>query len=312
MALIVKRIHGKPYYYSFISYRLLDGPRSFSRYIGRKRPGTAQLTRIENSFKDSVVERLAGRRYTEETLDKDDVIRSLLFRDLFNKRYGKLTLSGRRKYDIDSTVLFTLTTLTTEDVDVDARDVRNAIKRTANPTQREQISRSMLNAVESIRQPHTFDKEYIMELHRIAMASFLPKSPGRLRERQVYLQRATPDNPLGREIRYRPPHHAQISRLLDEFVEWYNSSKLNPIEKAAVAHYRLYRIHPFLDGNKRVCRLIFNKTLLDAGFPLLNVSVQKERYFDALVDSVENDKADALTRFALKQFFRQVREFLKG
>lgn len=41
-----------------------------------------------------------------------------------------------------------------------------------------------------------------------------------------------------------------LNKLIDEFTEWYKSTSLNPIEKAALAHYNLYRIHPFLDGNK--------------------------------------------------------------
>ena len=98
--------------------------------------------------------------------------------------------------------------------------------------------------------------------------------------------------------------------MIDEFVKWYNSTKLNPVEKAALAHYNLYRIHPFLDGNKRICRLISKKTLLDEGFPLLNISVKKEHYFQSLIDSVKKDTPKKLAEFTLKEFFRQTKEFL--
>jgi len=84
----------------------------------------------------------------------------------------------------------------------------------------------------------------------------------------------------------------------------------HPIEKATIAHYKFYRIHPFLDGNKRVCRLIFNKTLFDDGFPLLNVSLEKEQYSEALIEAVEKDQAKKLTEFVLKQYYAQVKEFL--
>jgi Fic/DOC family. len=56
-----------------------------------------------------------------------------------------------------------------------------------------------------------------------------------------------------------------------------------------MAHYKLYKIHLFLDGNKRICRLIFNKMLIDDHFPLINISVNKEAYFDSLILSVETN-----------------------
>ncbi len=310
MALVIKKIKGNDYYYSFLSYFLIDKPKSFSKYIGVKKPTADGLREIEAHFEDEIIGRLSGKRYTAESIDKGDVIKSLLLRDLFNKKYEKLTELMRRKYDVDSTVRFTLTTLTTEEVDVGLADVRGALEKSLPSTQKEQISRNMLNAVESIRQPHVLDRKYLLELHRMAMASFETKTPGQIRNRQVYLRRTDGDGARGVELGYRPPGHGKVSGLIDGFVDWYGKSRLNPIEKATMAHYKLYRIHPFLDGNKRICRLIFNKTLLDEGFPLLNVSAEKEEYFEALIASVEKNDVKILVEFVLKQYYNQVKEFL--
>lgn len=312
MALVIKRIKGNNYYYSFLSYFLIDRSRSFSKYIGVRKPDGKSLNEIESRFEEEVIERLSGKSYTAESIGKGEVIKSLLFRDLFNKRYEKLTELKKRKYDIDSTVLFTLTTLTTEEVDVSLVDVKNALKKGVPFTQKERISRNMLNAVESIRQPHELDRKYLLGLHRTIMASFETKNPGRIRDRQVYLYKTAGNIPVDVELSYRPPSPDKVSELLDGFIDWYGRSRLNPIEKATMAHYRLYRIHPFLDGNKRICRLVFNKTLLDEGFPLLNISMEKEKYFEALIYSVEKDRFRVLAEFVLKQYYKQVREFLAG
>lgn len=312
MALVIKRIKGNNYYYSFLSYFLIDKSRSFSKYIGVRKPDGKSLNEIESRFEEEVIERLSGKSYNAESIGKGEVIKSLLFRDLFNKKYEKLTELKKRKYDIDSTVLFTLTTLTTEEVDVSLVDVKNALKKGVPFTQKERISRNMLNAVESIRQPHELDRKYLLGLHRTIMASFETKNPGRIRDRQVYLYKTAGNIPVDVELSYRPPSPDKVSELLDGFIDWYGRSRLNPIEKATMAHYRLYRIHPFLDGNKRICRLVFNKTLLDEGFPLLNISMEKEKYFEALIYSVEKDRFRVLAEFVLKQYYKQVKEFLAG
>lgn len=217
----------------------------------------------------------------------------------------------KKKYEIDSTIRFTLTTLITEDVDVSLNDVVNAFDKDKQLSMREQISKNMLKAVESIKEKHKLDKKYLLELHKTIMASFEGKAPGKIRNRQVYLHKQNPKTPFGLEIGYRPPQYSKVGKLLGEFVKWYNSTKLNPIEKAAIAHYKLYKIHPFLDGNKRMSRLIFNKTLLDEGFPLLNISLKKEQYFQTLITSVEKNQPKKIAEFTLKEFLRQTKEFLK-
>jgi len=312
MALRTKNVKGRKYYYLDLSYFVSNKAKTFSKYFGSKKPSKIELSKIEQSFRTEIILKLSGKQYSNEFISKDDLIKALLFRDAFNKKFASLSSVQKRKYEVDSTILFTLTTLTTEDVDVSLSDVQNAFEKEKQLSMREQISKNMLKAVESIKEKHALGKQYLLELHKTIMASFEGKTPGEIRHKQVYLQMQDNKNPLGREIDYRPPNYSKISKLLDEFVEWYNSTKLNPIEKAALAHYKLYRIHPFLDGNKRICRLMLNKTLLEEGFPLLNISAKKEPYFQTLIDSVEKDLPKKLAEFTLKEFFRQIKEFLKG
>ncbi len=310
MALRTKTINGKKYYYLDLSYFVLNKSKTFSKYVGTKKPLASDIANIKCSFKSKIILKLAGKNYDNKLISKDDLIKALLFREAFNNVFSSLSGVQKRKYEVDSTILFTLTTLTTEDVNVGLRDIQNAFEKSRQSNMREHISKNMLRAVESIKENHILDKKYLLELHKTIMASFEGKNPGRIRKQQVYLRMQDTKNPLGKEIAYRPPHYNKLNKLIEGFVAWYKSTRLNPIEKAALAHYSLYRIHPFLDGNKRICRLILNKALLDEGFPLLNISAKKERYFQYLIDSVEKDAPKKLAEFTLKEFFRQTKEFL--
>lgn len=310
MALRTKTVKGKKYYYLDLSYFVANKAKTFSKYLGSKKPSKSELTKVEQSFRTEIISKLSGKQYANEFISKDDLIKALLFKDAFNRKFASLSVVQKRKYEVDSTILFTLTTLTTEDVDVSLTDVKQAFGKENHLSMREQISKNMLKAVGSIKEKHTMNKQYLLELHKTIMASFEGKSPGKIRAGQVYLQKRDEKNLLGAEIAYRPPHHSKVEKLLDEFIEWHNSTQLNPLEKAAFAHYKFYRIHPFLDGNKRMSRLIFNKTLLADGFPLLNISAKKEPYFQTLIDSVEKDLPKKLAEFTLKEYFRQTKEFL--
>jgi Fic family protein len=312
MKLRIKTIHGKKYYYLDLGYRVLAKSKTFSKYVGTKKPTKSELEKIEQSFREEIISKLSGKDYSCKFISKDDLIKALLFKDAFNKKFASLSSVQKKKYEVDSTILFTLTTLTTEDVDVSLTDVKQAFEKETKLSMREQISKNMLKAVESIKEKHVLNKQYLLGLHKIIMASFEGKSPGKIRWRQVYLQKRDEKNLLGTEIDYRPPHYSKIDKLLDDFVEWYNKTLLNPIEKASLAHYKLYKIHPFLDGNKRICRLILNKTLIDEGFPLLNISAKKEQYFQTLIDSIEKDSPKKLAEFTLKEYFGQIKEFLSS
>ena len=55
---------------------------------------------------------------------------------------------------------------------------------------------------------------------------------------------------------YIPPEYTDIPRLLEELVEYVNTTEDHPLIAAAVLHYQLVTIHPFEDGNGRTARLL--------------------------------------------------------
>lgn len=55
---------------------------------------------------------------------------------------------------------------------------------------------------------------------------------------------------------YIPPEYIDIPELLDELVDYVNTTDDHPLIIAAVVHYQLVTIHPFEDGNGRTARLM--------------------------------------------------------
>jgi Fic family protein len=77
--------------------------------------------------------------------------------------------------------------------------------------------------------------------------------PGELRHRDVKVGRHIPISP------------GSVPRFLMRFEDVYcNPNRINSILNAATAHHRLLWIHPFLDGNGRVARLMSHAMLLGA------------------------------------------------
>ena len=95
---------------------------------------------------------------------------------------------------------------------------------------------------------------------------------------------------------------------LEKFFEWFERNKdVHPLELAALVHLKIHLIHPFKDGNKRMCRLLFNKILQDASYPILNISKDTSEYFKDLIKSVESGNEKFFVEFCYKAFLKQVK-----
>lgn len=77
---------------------------------------------------------------------------------------------------------------------------------------------------------------------------------------------------------YIPPEYSDIPGLLDELVEYVNTTDDHPLIVAAVVHYQLVTIHPFEDGNGRTARLLSGYVLDINGFGFNGIG-SLEEYF---------------------------------
>jgi len=81
---------------------------------------------------------------------------------------------------------------------------------------------------------------------------------------------------------YLPPPPEDVSGLMFEFLEWWNteSLKLSPVLSSAIVHYRFEAIHPFADGNGRTGRALALWELYRRGFDTHHIFSVDEFYWE--------------------------------
>ena len=136
------------------------------------------------------------------------------------------------------------------------------------------------------RKPSSLEKRDILFLHSLVLKEIDPKNSGRYRDKSVGI--------LGSEMEL--PHPVELDNLMADFLDWLSKDHddIHPIELAAQAHYKLVRIHPFIDGNGRTSRLLMNMIFMMLGYPPAIISEKdRELYIGALEKAhKENDLSD--------------------
>ncbi len=132
-------------------------------------------------------------------------------------------------------------------------------------------------------------ENFIKDLHSILLSSARGhhKNPGSFRRDQVYIGKQG----LGIEhASYVPPLPMFIPELFSNFENYINSdNEKDKLVQIAIAHYQFEAIHPFMDGNGRIGRLLislmlYEKKLLTFPFIYLSEFFEEHRqeYYDLL------------------------------
>lgn len=87
--------------------------------------------------------------------------------------------------------------------------------------------------------------------------------------------------------KYPLPAPEEIPKLMGDFTQRIKEVKeaKHPVEASALAHKEFVLIHPFIDGNGRVARLLMNLILLQAGY---NIAVITPPYESRVYANVRN------------------------
>jgi Fic family protein len=114
------------------------------------------------------------------------------------------------------------------------------------------------------------------------------KSPGNLRATPVWI--GSP-NARPETAKFIPPHQDHLGDLLADWERFVNNaSTMPPVLRCALSHYQFETIHPFLDGNGRIGRLLIGFQLINDGIltaPILHISGYFERHRDAYYDRLQ-------------------------
>lgn len=172
----------------------------------------------------------------------------------------------------DLTLIQTKKVLEGEEVYGRARDIQEVIN-----------YRNVMALIEDLSAKRGgYEPEMLKEIHKITVYKLIPEEKiGVFRTTQVVIK----EEGSG-EIIFQPPPFVEVPYLINDFFVWLNSSEsadVHPVLKAAIAHYILVSIHPFVEGNGRTSRAFTYLILQREGYDI--------KKFFSLEEHLDSDPA---------------------
>ncbi len=126
-----------------------------------------------------------------------------------------------------------------------------------------------------------FNERLIIKLHSFILKNIADDVAGKYRRTEVRIRGSD----------FKPPKADEVPLLITELIQWYRKNKnMHPLELAAIVSSKLVSIHPFLDGNGRVSRLILNYIMKKHGYPEISIYVKdRSKYLNCIRKANEED-----------------------
>ncbi len=150
------------------------------------------------------------------------------------------------------------------------------------------------------------------EMHELLLAGVRgqDKRPGELRKSPVWIGGANLNDAV-----FVPPPPTEMLDALGDLERFMHEHELPLLVQLALAHYQFEAIHPFLDGNGRIGRLLILLMLLERGVlsqPLLYLSAffeqRRSEYYDHLLATSQHGDPAPWIRFFLEGVRLQARD----
>lgn len=167
---------------------------------------------------------------------------------------------------------------------------------------------AMEHGLKRLKEDFPLSLRLIGELHEILLSTGRgsTKNPGEFRRSQNWIGGSRPGN-----ARFVPPPPVEMLECLGNLETYLHAEHTPVLIKAALAHLQFETIHPFLDGNGRVGRLLITLLLCAEGAlsqPLLYLSLYFKTHRDTYYELLQRVRIDGVWEEWLLFFLEGVLE----
>jgi len=244
----VRIVNGKKQHYLIRNVRKMGGWTKKSKFIGSGNVGKDRILEMKKDFEKEIL--LKGKY---EYLSNVDIKKVEDLKEIYNEKVSKMKKEEYEQFQKSFFTELTFNSNAIEGSSLSLQETSLVVNEGIVPegkTLREVYEAR--NHVEALRflEKHKgdLDELFILRLHGIILKDIGGRFSGRYRESHVRI--------FGSDARF--PRADKVPQLIKNLVYWYkrNKKRYHQFELAVLMSMKFVTIHPFVDGNGRISRLI--------------------------------------------------------
>ncbi len=297
----VRDVNGKKQHYLVFIKREGNKTVKKSKFIGSGNIQKKQLEQLKEEFELTI----AGSIFSEH-LSKEQLMEVEKLKQSYHKKISSLSKEEFEQFENTFFTELTYDSNAIEGSSLSLEDTHLVINEGLVPkgkTLRE--VNEAKNYIDAIRFINSYDGDldepFILKLHFFILKNISERFAGRYRETSVRIFKS--------DVSF--PDASRVQQLVGNLVHWYklHKSKMHPFELAIVFSATFVSIHPFIDGNGRVSRLLMNFLLKKKGYPWINIYMKHRAEYLHAIRQANDEKYTPLLEFCITTLRENLKSF---
>lgn len=272
-----------------------------SKFIGSGNISKDKLDKLKKEFELEILCNMAS-----ENISKEQILEIETLKRVYNR---KIKLLSKEEFELFENTFFTELTydsnaiegssLSLEDTNLILNEGIVPKGKTLREINEAKNHREAIKFIESYKGDLT--ELFILKLHSIILKDISERFAGRYRENPVRI--------FGSDVKF--PDLEKVPQLVKNLTYWYklNKSRMHPFELAVLFSMKLVSIHPFVDGNGRISRLIMNFLLKKKGYPWINIYMKQRAEYLKAVRNANDEQYKQIVNFCIKSLKENLDSF---
>ncbi len=297
----IRDVEGKKQ--NYLVYTKREGEKIIkkSKFIGNGKISKEQIKQLKEEFKFEILIDSPSENLSKEQLKEIESLKKI-----YNKKINSLSKEEFEKFENTFFTELTYDSNAIEGSSLSLEDTNLVINEGLVPkgkTLRE-INEAK-NHIEAINFINSYEGDlnelFILKIHSIILKNITERYAGRYRETTVRIFKS--------DVSF--PDASKVPQLIGNLVYWYkqNKNKLHPFELAVIFSVKFVSIHPFIDGNGRVSRLLMNYLLKKKGYPWINIYIKQRTEYLQAVRQGNDGKYKPILEFCITTLKENLKSF---
>ncbi|MDA3836861.1 MAG: Fic family protein [Nanoarchaeota archaeon] len=293
----VREANGKMANYLIQNKRVNGKFKKTAKFVGYGEISKSRISKLKESFEEYLRRETLYKNLTKEQVERVDEL-------------SKIYLKGKKRYDkrnFDESFFTELTydsnaiegsTLTLQETSLVIND---GIVPKGKSVREIYEAKNHLEAIIFIQEHEgALNELFILKLHKLILKEIFSRYAGVYRDRNVRIQ--------GSSVKL--PNYDKVPQLMKNLIYWYNKNKktAHPFELAIIFSMKFVTIHPFIDGNGRVSRLLMNFILNRFNQPWINIRFRNREEYIGAVELGNKEKYEKMIEFSIEQLEENIRD----